>query len=351
MPVHLRPAGARVAERAAGLSRQRRAPAARRATGSRPAPSARVLSFTDWWGTRVDAFGVREPHLVLDVVAEATVETPPPAAAHRRPAGRRAGRPALPRPARRVPRAHAAHRLGRRPSPPRPQRQVELRRARRRLPGARPAPLRRRRSSTYAAGLHLRRRRRRRGLRARAPGVCQDFAHLGGRPVPVRRHPGPLRVRLPVHHRRRHRRRRRDADAVRVQTHAWFEAAIPGVGWLALDPTNGQEVGPRHVKIGHGRDYDDVPPLRGVFAGQADHDSTSRSRSAGSAPRRRSCPRPAPANGHHRARPLVAVPVVAVITAAADAGPRRAPAPAGRQPRAAAATTAAAVAVVGNAGK
>ncbi len=29
------------------------------------------------------------------------------------------------------------------------------------------------------------------------------------------------------------------------------------------------EVGLRHVKIGHGRDYDDVPPLRGVFGGAA----------------------------------------------------------------------------------
>ena len=40
-------------------------------------PASRVFSYTDWWGTRVDAFGVREPHLVLDVVAEATVETRP----------------------------------------------------------------------------------------------------------------------------------------------------------------------------------------------------------------------------------------------------------------------------------
>ena len=52
-----------------------------------------------------------------------------------------------------------------------------------------------------------------------------------------------------------------------MQTHAWFEAALPGFGWLALDPTNQQEVGVRHVKIGHGRDYDDVQPLRGVYAG------------------------------------------------------------------------------------
>src|SRR5262245_38916038 len=37
-------------------------------------PHARPLSFTDYWGTRVDAFGVRLPHRVLEVVAEATVE-------------------------------------------------------------------------------------------------------------------------------------------------------------------------------------------------------------------------------------------------------------------------------------
>ena len=46
----------------------------------------------------------------------------------------------------------------------------------------------------------------------------------------------------------------------------------PGVGWIALDPTNAQEVGLRHVKIGHGRDYDDVPPLRGVYTGATNTD-------------------------------------------------------------------------------
>ena len=102
---------------------------------------------------------------------------------------------------------------------------------------------------------------------ARRQGVCQDFAHLAVLLVPGRRHPGPVRVGLPVHRQRRHR-RDGEGDVVRVQTHAWFEAAIPGFGWLALDPTNGLEVGPRHVKIGHGRDYDDVPPVKGVFKGE-----------------------------------------------------------------------------------
>jgi transglutaminase-like putative cysteine protease len=58
-----------------------------------------------------------------------------------------------------------------------------------------------------------------------------------------------------------------EADEVLVQTHAWFEAAIPGWGWWALDPTNAQQVGQRHITIGHGRDYNDVPPIRGVFSG------------------------------------------------------------------------------------
>lgn len=59
-------------------------------------------------------------------------------------------------------------------------------------------------------------------------------------------------------------------DLAEVQTHAWFEAAIPGAGWLALDPTNAVAVGERHVVIGRGRDYDDVPPIRGVYSGSSD---------------------------------------------------------------------------------
>ena len=59
-------------------------------------------------------------------------------------------------------------------------------------------------------------------------------------------------------------------SAISVQTHAWIEAAVPGYGWHALDPTNGGSVSERHVVIGYGRDYNDVPPVRGVFNGTAD---------------------------------------------------------------------------------
>ena len=48
------------------------------------------------------------------------------------------------------------------------------------------------------------------------------------------------------------------------------EVLVPGYGWWGLDPTNQKVVGELHVKIGHGRDYEDVMPLRGVYHGDAE---------------------------------------------------------------------------------
>jgi transglutaminase-like putative cysteine protease len=39
---------------------------------------------------------------------------------------------------------------------------------------------------------------------------------------------------------------------------------------VGADPTNRGLVGENHVKIGHGRHYPDVPPIKGVYRGNAD---------------------------------------------------------------------------------
>jgi transglutaminase-like putative cysteine protease len=48
-------------------------------------------------------------------------------------------------------------------------------------------------------------------------------------------------------------------------THAWASVWTPDDVWLGLDPTNDQLVDERYVVVGFGRDYADVPPLRGII--------------------------------------------------------------------------------------
>jgi transglutaminase-like putative cysteine protease len=47
-------------------------------------------------------------------------------------------------------------------------------------------------------------------------------------------------------------------------THAWA-AVWTGERWLGFDPTNDQLVDERYITVGWGRDYADVPPLRGII--------------------------------------------------------------------------------------
>jgi transglutaminase-like putative cysteine protease len=64
--------------------------------------------------------------------------------------------------------------------------------------------------------------------------------------------------------------------SLEVDTHAWVEALMPcddGHGepvWVGMDPTNRRLAGETHVKIGHGRHYPDVPPIKGVYRGIAE---------------------------------------------------------------------------------
>jgi len=100
-------------------------------------------------------------------------------------------------------------------------------------------------------------------------GVCQDFAHLllgaaRKRGLPARYVSGYL---VPD--------RSGDPNTALEEviggqaSHAWVEVYIPECGWMALDPTLGQTVGPRHVRIAYGRDYGDVAPVRGLYNGHA----------------------------------------------------------------------------------
>lgn len=101
-------------------------------------------------------------------------------------------------------------------------------------------------------------------------GVCQDFAHLTiamlrSVGIASRYVSGYFYASDPTDH------EVADTDEIVVATHAWVELAVPGWGWWGIDPTNASPVGERHIKIGHGRDYDDVTPLRGVYYGESDH--------------------------------------------------------------------------------
>jgi transglutaminase-like putative cysteine protease len=95
-------------------------------------------------------------------------------------------------------------------------------------------------------------------------GVCQDFAHLA---LAMTKSVGlPSRYVSGYFH--------PDADAtigeeISGESHAWVEVWTGS--WWGYDPTNDCAVGERHVAIGRGRDYSDVPPVKGIYAGDATH--------------------------------------------------------------------------------
>jgi transglutaminase-like putative cysteine protease len=101
-------------------------------------------------------------------------------------------------------------------------------------------------------------------------GVCQDFAHLAL--VLLRRN--GLAARYVSGYLYAARDDEPEGASAEVETHAWLEALLPPEEghepvWVGLDPTNRVLSGERHVKIGHGRSYRDIPPVKGVYRGAA----------------------------------------------------------------------------------
>jgi transglutaminase-like putative cysteine protease len=92
-------------------------------------------------------------------------------------------------------------------------------------------------------------------------GVCQDYAHLV---VGALRHVGmPARYVSGYLHPPDH---PHIGDSARGESHAWVEWWLGE--WAPHDPTNFADVADRHVTVGTGRDYADVPPIKGIVAGQ-----------------------------------------------------------------------------------
>ncbi|MDH5519700.1 MAG: transglutaminase family protein [Acidimicrobiia bacterium] len=92
-------------------------------------------------------------------------------------------------------------------------------------------------------------------------GVCQDFAHVmvGGLRslgLPACYVSGYLETDPPPGKER----------LVGVdRTHAWVGLYLGEGRWIGIDPTNNQPAGERYITTARGRDYGDVPPMKGVI--------------------------------------------------------------------------------------
>lgn len=94
-------------------------------------------------------------------------------------------------------------------------------------------------------------------------GVCQDFAQIAiaclrSVGLPARYVSGYIETLPPPG-----KEKLVGTDA----SHAWFSVYIPDFGWVDFDPTNNQIPKNQHIITSYGRDYYDVPPLKGVIYG------------------------------------------------------------------------------------
>lgn len=106
-------------------------------------------------------------------------------------------------------------------------------------------------------------------------GVCQDFAHvalsiLRTAGLPARYVCGYIEAAPP-------RKTERGTSLVgAAATHAWVEVLVPGMKWVALDPTNRKWTDERYVTVSFGRDARDAAPLRGMFKGSGGQKMTTK---------------------------------------------------------------------------
>jgi transglutaminase-like putative cysteine protease len=220
-------------------------------------PPAPTLRYWDYWGTMVDAFDVHEPHSELAVTGRSVVETSP-----REPRVTVGWDEALApgvtdrlaewlAPTVYVPRADefaaAAADIAGQGTDPASACQDTVDWVRERL--------------QYGKGATTVATTAEEALRAGA-GVCQDFTHLmlgvvRAMGIPARYVSGYMFPSPETD----------VGEDVAGESHAWVEVWTGD--WYPPDPTHGVPVGERHVVVARGRDYGDVPPLKGIYRGAA----------------------------------------------------------------------------------
>ncbi|MFE9788605.1 transglutaminase domain-containing protein [Nocardia salmonicida] len=218
-------------------------------------PATRAYRYTDYWGTAVTAFDLHAPHTELEVTGSSVVETEPFAEPTEElswdelQGGRVIDRfDEMLSPTAYVPRdrklSTVARQLSRGEEPAKAvvraaewvHKEMDY------IAGT---------TSVHTSALQAFAERR---------GVCQDYAHLTlvllrSMGIPSRYVSGYLHPKPGAE----------IGETVAGQSHAWIEAWTGQ--WWGYDPTNNLAVNEQHVSVGVGRDYADVPPLKGVFSG------------------------------------------------------------------------------------
>jgi transglutaminase-like putative cysteine protease len=220
-------------------------------------PNAAVSSYVDYWGAHVESFDVHEMHEQLEVVAESTVDTPStreidksvPWEVVLAPNVQDRWGEYL------VPTGYVDLQIaddGRGSLVDQLRHEATPREAALRLVDAVEQRL------TYSPGVTSVYTTAGEAWLA-GHGVCQDFTHvtlslLRSLRIPARYVSGYLHSVDEV-----------PGQTVMGESHAWVE--YWDGDWHSVDPTNNRLVGPAHVTVARGRDYADVPPLKGIYAG------------------------------------------------------------------------------------
>ncbi|GAA4359736.1 transglutaminase family protein [Microbacterium rhizosphaerae] len=220
-------------------------------------PSTSVNSYVDYFGTRVTAFDVIAPHSLLSITARSLVEVRPRPIEHVGITWEGLAREAQ----RSIATVEQMAQTGR------TQPHEEVVEIARSIASQHVDPGMAAHEISMAIGDAVEYMSGVTGVRTTAheawearKGVCQDMAHIAI---------GALRaVGIPARYVSGYLHPRPNAEigvAVAGESHAWIEWFAGE--WQGFDPTNNIEIGDRHVLVGRGRDYGDVPPLRGVYAG------------------------------------------------------------------------------------